>query len=589
MFTTFSLRLGEMGVFIRPILMTFEYGVLFFFLVYSITLFAASLTGTGFMRFVFSAYIAFMPLILPILFFVTVDVCGIHGTILNINYFMSMSAVTTLCPPLRLFNLFELDAAGRIIMTDYFCKDILVVFLTAVVLYGIAFILYRVRPSESASHSVIWKPAIFVFKYVTVFTAGTLFGLVFMGIFDSVIWMIFGVIFGSAVSFMFTNGILHKSARAIFKGLKGFFIYMAVMAVVTTVFYLDVFGMFASVPNSNLVSSVKISLDGEIAAEYGGDFAEKLTDMIYEDCLKDKEILNGIGYYDYYNDGEYEQFEVTEVYSEDLYKDDIIPVWYTPAEMRYDNVILEAVFHTKFGIPYPVIIYTNCEDVHEIAEYIVASGKRDKHMPDYSEISNAHMELYFDPYTDNDDFLIKYGPKAMCDIIKRLRDPYAEKNDSLIVGCIYMYVDDGRSDYDSMTSYVGTNRKYYITAKDVEILNELKRGEDFFGEDDIIKYYIDKNNIEGIFVVDNDARERIYLTDRNKIVEMIKASYSLCEYTQTSMCNKEHRYSVFLNMNRDEGMNGEMSEDDYYYMEMYRWYKFRKGNVPVFVTELFSK
>jgi len=55
------------------------------------------------------------------------------------------------------------------------------------------------------------------------------------------------------------------------------------------------------------------------------------------------------------------------------------------------------------------------------------------------------------------------------------------------------------------------------------------------------------------------------------------------------MCNKEHRYSVFLNMNRDEGMNGEMSEDDYYYMEMYRWYKFRKGNVPVFVTELFSK
>ncbi|MBQ7827314.1 MAG: hypothetical protein IJ386_03525 [Clostridia bacterium] len=581
-FATISIRLGHPAMFISPLLLTFEYGVLFFFLVYSMTLFAASLTGTGFMRFVGAGYVIFLPLVMFTLFIVTVGSCGIYNSILDVDYYLSTEFMILLCSPLRLINLLTYDSAGDPIFAGAVTKDIIIVFITAVVYYGLAFLLYCVRHSESASHPIIWKPARFVFKYSSMFMGGTLFALMFYGMFESVAWMVFGIIIGSVIVFMFTNGIINKSARAIFKGLRGLGIYMAVMAVVTVVFYCDVFGIFASVPNGSLVSRVELCVDYNVTAEYGGDFASKVTNLIGKTHEKELEY----SYDRYYIDNEKLGEPLVQVYT-DQNGDD-----YTGLEAgrfysgyQYDSMPVEAVFHTKFGIPYAIRIFPNCQEVHDLVKYVYDTNKSLTVLPEKESVDSGYVELYFARYGYEGDVALyardgDYTVDELFSFVELLSDPTGVKSESPIVGQISLYIDNDSISTGGLFYSNSRYQSYFIHANDYEVLNIIADGGNsgimFQNEQEVLDYYIEKNGNFGLYIIDNEKNESIHITDAETVRELVSALYSTERYNEDpALCTKEHRYNVYM-------VSEEMQD---YYDTIY----FRKGAVPEVVTELFGE
>lgn len=576
-FASLAIRLGHPAMYVRPILLTLEYGVLFFLLVYSMTLFAASLTGTGFMRFVGAAYVIFLPLAMFTLFIVTVGSCGMYNNILNIDYYLSSKFVILLCSPLRLMNLLATDGRGNEIFVGAISKDIIIVFITAIVYYGLAFLLYCVRHSESASQPLIWKPARFVFKYSSMFMGGTVFALLFYGMFESIAWMVFGIIIGSVIVFMFTNGIIHKSARAIFRGLRGLGIYMAVMAAVTVVFYCDVFGMFSGIPDGSLVSRVDVTLDYSVSAEYGGDFAGKVTNLIKNTIEKEDGILFRNDGYIYAEKGE--TMPLIEVYTDDDSK-----YTYAYAGYQYQSMPLEAVFHTKFGIPYAIRIYPTCEAAYDLAKYMYDTGKVDTEIPEAADIDNGYIEMYLqaynDYYGDNGSFRKGANSTDLIRFVSMMSDPFGLRSESPIVGRLSFYLE--RDDINPLYSYVGRYRNFLIHANDVELLNELvyDTETDFESEDDVIAYFIERNGIEGFDVVDNAESERVGITDKDTVFEIVRSLYTFNRYSEnTVLCGRDHEYNVFIRVNKLDG--------DYEYYG--NCLHFSKGAVPARVTELFGE
>ena len=572
-FANVSLRLGDPAMFVRPLLLTFEYGVLFFFLVYSMTLFAASLTGTGFMRFIGAAYVVFLPIAMFALFIVAVGNCGIYNNILDIDYYLSAEFVITLCSPLRLMNLLGTDALGNTVFVGAVSKDTVIVLITAIVYYGLAFLLYCVRQSESASHPIIWKPARFVFKYSSMFMGGTLFALMFYGMFESIPWLVFGIIIGSVIVFMFTNGIIHKSARAIFKGLRGLGVYMAVMAVVTVVFYCDVFGMFANVPDASMVNRVELTLDYNVKTEFGGDFAGKVTNLIKKTRNKD-----GNDIYSY--DGiVYEEVGGTKPLVEVYTEDDSVNQGYVYQGYEYQSMSVEAVLHTKFGIPYAIRFYPTCETAYDLAKFVYESGKVDMELPVAEDIDSGYIETYLQEYGEYDDSgLFRKGANSadLVRYVSMLSDPFGLESKSPIVGEICLYVEP--DDFTYVYSSFGRYRNYLIHANDVQVLNELSEGSDlhFDSEEDVVSYFIEYNGIEGFNVVDNDKVERVGLVEGNTVLDIAKSLYTFNTYSNdTTLCGREHRYNVFIRQTPGEEYSGCLH--------------FRKGAVPARVTELFGE
>lgn len=571
-FATFALRLGSMTeYFIRPILLTFEYGVLFFFLIYAMTLFAASLTGTGFMRIIAAAYVIFLPLGMYSLFVATLGTGGIHNKIINTGYYFSYQPVIFLCPPFRFLNLILENVSGGMTFAGAISKDVVIVFVTAVVFYGLAFLLYCLRASESASQPVIWKPARFVFKYASIFMGGTLFALMFDGMFESVPWMIFGVIIGSVILFMLTNGIISKSAREIFKGLGGFAAYMAVMAAITAVFYCDVFGMFATVPDGALVKRVELNVDYSLEAEYGGDFACKVTNLLKKTMEKSEFSDGGI----YYGSNE---VPLVEIYTEEKAntEDVVYNGGYAYAGWEYQSVTVEAVLHTKIGIPYAIRIYPDCEAAHELVKYLYDTGKADTKIPPADQFDSGYIDVFLDEYYES-DIADHDNINELVRLAEMLSDPFGLKADSPIVGQISLY---RKYDASSNIFYSPNGRycNYMIHANDVDVLNEIM--EDFDGSfesgDHVIDYYIDTIGLQEICVVDNEKNERITLREEDTLREFTKALWSLTYYYgDFPLCENEHRYNVFLKL---------VDDTDYYGGCMH----FRRGAVPERVTELFG-
>ena len=585
-FCTFAGNLGEFtSFFIRPILLTMFYGILFFLLVYSMTLFGASVTGTGLMRFIGGVYVIGLPVITFIIFVVSSANMGIYESIIDTDYYLSPMFLIPLCAPLRFINLLE-DVDNTIIFRGILNKETLIVFATVLIFYGLAFFLYCIRPSESASKPVIWRPASFIFKYVSMFIGGSLFGLIFYGILYSTGWMVFGVIIGSFILFMLTNGILNKSPRAIFRNVRGFIIFMAVMAVITTVFYVDVFGIFADIPDGGFVHRVELIVDNNTEVEYTGDFASKATNIIGKNYTKEYGYYNGEVFI--IDDDKYSDEPVSLVYSD-------TPGNTSPFETvslyngyQYDSISIEAVFHTKIGIPYAVKVYPTCEQACELVKFMYDTGKIPGEMPDIKSLDSGYVELYlgtlgrfentgYYEYYDDTSIMNKYNTAELYAFAEKLSDPAGLESSSPVVGQFGFYHNAGNSRDDFIGYYNNNGRHIYfmIHASDYEVINELVGFEMFTCEEDVIDYYIEENDVEGLYVIDNDTNESIYITDPVKVRDMITAFYSTARYYDTSVfCSKDHRYNVFV-----------MFDDEQSYSENLF---FRRGCVPSFVEEIFA-
>lgn len=568
-FITFALKLGSVGLgsesvlLLRPVLLTFLYGVIFFLLVYSMTLFASSLTGTGIMRFIGAGYVIFLPVAMFMSFLVAVGNLGMHREIIDIDYYITPENLMGLCAPLRLANLVGESDTGDFMMKSPLSIDVLVVLVITVVMLVLAFFLYLRRPSESAARPVIWKGAAFVFKYSSMFLGGTIFALMFDGMFGNSFWMLVGTVFGSFITFMIVNGILSKSARAIFNGIRGFAVFMVIMFAIAVVFYMDVFGIFTKVPSASFVNEVEVTLNYDIDAKYTGEDAKKVVELIEKAY---KEGGNGTGYpeIEYIvvdENGE----EVIEIDPEmaDIYPKEAVDGTHLYSSHTYDHYVIHATFHTKLGIPYAVRINSNCEAAKELAIFVDSTVEKTP-LPAASEIVDGAASIYIENHKSRGLFDTKLTNEEIVRYVGMLSDPTGVKCESPIVGNINFYTDGENDNYMKMNVY-------YITAKDIDVLNKLYLGEPFESEDDVIDLYIEENSIRYVYVVDNKTGDAECIKNTDDIKAVIKALRSFDGYGYDEIvCTKDHTYNVFLYSSDPEVM-------------MYDHQCFRKDAVPDFV------
>lgn len=539
MFTVFAIKVGHLPELIRPVLLTLEYGILFFFLVYAMTLFAASLTGTGFMRLVGAAYVIFLPLVVYVAVTVMSSLDPAGNNLIDIDYYLSEDFLIPLCCPLRFIRLITSDIDGNVSFVGAFGKETAIVLVTAIVFYGLSFLLYCLRRSESASQPVVWSPARFVFKYATIFIGGTLLGMIFEVMFGSNAWMIFGIAFGSLITFMLTNGILHKSARAIFKGLRGFAIYAGAMAVVVIVLYADAFGMFVHIPSPSYVSKVDIFYDYRYYAEYSGDFAKKATKLLSAAEKYDDNVMSyGYSYgVEYARDGLYVVEKSDELEPETV--PDELEGIYGGRSLDYKSV--RAVFHTKLGIPYAVEFTSSCEGVYELAEFLRDTGKLEPDISKCANPRNVSIELGLIDESEERIFDTDILPSEVAELVEMLSDPAGLKGDSPRIGVLSVYSNNYSNSYISSSWY--SNTDYTITAADYEFLNELMIfGEEFESEEDVLWYLIERMNVDYVYVQESGADKYEKITDTSDIFEVVSSLENVDEYhyADSPLCRVDH-------------------------------------------------
>ena len=255
------------------------FGTLYFALYFSIMLFAASFTGTGFARILTAGYTVFMP-------------SGVLGCIILV---LSMNAnhrsyeglydlaLKILLPYRTIFTVTELDEKLGDPLSDTVREIVLTIGLTAVFL-AVGLLIYRRRKSELSGTPVLLPVASGIIKYTGIFCAAVLMGTIFK-LLDG--WFLLGAAIGALLALMVINTILTKSAKQMFTGWKGFLIFIAVFAAFYLVFGLDLVGLDTHVPSSALIRGGQVSVDGtsyKMTNEEADRFAKDL-----EICLKKAE------------------------------------------------------------------------------------------------------------------------------------------------------------------------------------------------------------------------------------------------------------------------------------------------------------
>lgn len=214
-----------------------------------------------------------------------------------------------------------------------FAAEAAVMLVLSAVFLVIAYVIYTKRKSERAGTPVVFTPLGEVIKYLLMFIGTLLGGILFFYIMDEdFIWTIFGMVCGMVLVFMLTNTILHKTAKAMFKGWKGLCVFASLTAVCMTVLMTNMFGINSYVPTPENTSRVKISFDYDSSSYEFSD----------PDCIEAVHKL--------YTEGEW---FYTEKYSSN---------WY-----RYETAGVYVVFYPKAGFPIAknVHIYNKSDFIEE--------------------------------------------------------------------------------------------------------------------------------------------------------------------------------------------------------------------------------
>lgn len=157
--------------------------------------------------------------------------------------------------------------------------------ISAVMLIG-AYFVYRIRKSERSGTPIVFGPLGEVIKYILMFLATLLLGLLFYYIMaESFFWTVFGMICGAVLTFMLTNTVLNKTAKAMFKGAKGLAIYGGAMALCMVLLMSGIFGINGGVPGVDFTARAVVNLDNSvIGLELRSKESIEAIRRIYTDC-----------------------------------------------------------------------------------------------------------------------------------------------------------------------------------------------------------------------------------------------------------------------------------------------------------------
>lgn len=225
-------------------------------LLYSVILFAGGLTGTAPVRLIMTLLI----LALPVALYALIVACACIGnTYLRSDYYLSESVLRVICTPFRYAEaVAKIDSSinPELFGNIFWCIP------EAAVYYAGALFLHKYRKSETSGTTIIWKPVFIFTKYITIFTAALLGIVVFgSGLFTgtkNTAWILFGLVFGLAISSMLINAILYRSSKAIFRGLRGLAAVTVLAVVVMLILPMDIFGLENKIYDADNTKSLEI-------------------------------------------------------------------------------------------------------------------------------------------------------------------------------------------------------------------------------------------------------------------------------------------------------------------------------------------
>lgn len=160
-------------------------------------------------------------------------------------------------PMVRIFEGFYIDSASRI-DNSMSIKEILIYIIICVVSYFLSKFIYNKRKLEAASQTIAFKTVQYILKYGVTFCSMLVGGLYFQGSERNIHWVFFGFIVASIIGYLVAEMIIKKSLW-VFRSIKGYGAYVAVMVVVFLGVKFDATGYESRTPSLDNVTSIYFS------------------------------------------------------------------------------------------------------------------------------------------------------------------------------------------------------------------------------------------------------------------------------------------------------------------------------------------
>ncbi len=262
-----SLAANAAGMFLS----IFFYSVTCFVLFYSIMVFAASFTGSGFGRLLAAGMIVFMPSILCVCLYY---ICDFSARYSSFDWITDIGERILL--PVRAILVAQGDS-------DYTNVgwEITGAWLLAAVFFVCGLFIYKKRKSELSGTPVLSAIARGLMKYSTIFVAATLFSMMMEDFADGVVGIYVGGAVGTLLAAILMNTILTKSAKKMFAGVRGLVISFAAFCVIFTVVGFDLFGFDIYVPSPSSVRSVTVDMGGVEVELTDRDDVKRVSEIVH--------------------------------------------------------------------------------------------------------------------------------------------------------------------------------------------------------------------------------------------------------------------------------------------------------------------
>lgn len=200
-------------------------------------------------------------------------------------------------------------------------ETIILIVISAAML-GLSLFLYTRRKSERAGQSVVFNPLAEVIKYVIMFIGTLAGGTLFYYIMNDMFWTFFGMACGMVLTFMLANTVIHKTAKAMFRGVRGLIIFAGTTLITVIILMTNAFGVNSRVPSPSATSKVEVRFGwGQSSFEFTDRAVIEAIHRIYTE----RNVMH-------------------EVYDSNIVRD-------------YESFNLQVAFYNRLGIPTAKTVY----------------------------------------------------------------------------------------------------------------------------------------------------------------------------------------------------------------------------------------
>lgn len=498
-------------------------------LYYGLAMLVGMISGVTGVHLVLSGIAVF---IVPAIYLLNVLFFGLFNNKMWLDWYFKDEKLALLSPVFAFFINGKTSPLYALILTA-----------TAAGLLAAGCLVYQKRKSERAGEPIVFAPMRSVVKYLMIYTMTLAVGLLFRYITDSYVWMIFGFVSGAVLTFLLSNTIIFKSAKAMLTGIKGFLVYSACAALFIAGVITDPLGVISSLPDAGNVSHVSIRVGGTC------NFVYREKDTIASALAICKEFEN---------------------------QDEADSALYTK------NIYVTAIVYPKFGLPVTreFSLWVSDDIGEQLRTLVDSSEFREQYL---DMISTGYLTRIAYPYEDNSYFLpssIHRGNDAHRQALDELHEAmlldfadvgYDFFNSEPVIGCF-----DLINCTDAELGGMNVEVPLYASMKNTEQVL-LKHG--LLSES--LETYMETLNdgIESITVCNLGTNERITFTEKEQIRAISKAATlplnrNPDEYFFEVLCKQtltDDTYAVVFPTD---------SGDRYIYLI--------KNHVPAFIAESFS-